>query len=55
MDPATQHDTDVHRKVLRARTRLNRVSDLRVLAIPPGNRLERLVGSRRGQHSIRIH
>ena len=36
-------------------TQLNRVSDLRELAIPPGNRLERLTGSRRGQHSIRIN
>ena len=36
-------------------TQLNRVTDLRELAIPPGNRLERLTGSRRGQHSIRIN
>jgi len=28
------------------------VEDLRV---PPGNRLERLVGDRRGQHSIRLN
>ncbi|MEB4212010.1 type II toxin-antitoxin system RelE/ParE family toxin [Mycobacterium sp. 94-17] len=28
------------------------VGDLR---IPPGNRLERLVGDRRGQHSIRVN
>ena len=39
----------------RKMTQLNRVADLRELAIPPGNRLERLTGSRRGQHSIRIH
>jgi proteic killer suppression protein len=41
-----------------ARRRLdqvNRVRDLRDLAIPPGNHLERLRGSRRGQHSIRIN
>ncbi len=36
-------------------TQLNRVRDLRELAIPPGNRLKRLSGSRRGQHSIRIN
>lgn len=36
-------------------TQLNRVADLRELAIPPGNRLERLSGARRGQHSIRIN
>jgi proteic killer suppression protein len=34
---------------------LNRVRELRDLAIPPGNRLERLSGGRQGQHSIRIN
>ncbi len=34
---------------------LNRVRDLRELAIPPGNRLEALRGNRRGQHSIRVN
>jgi proteic killer suppression protein len=33
----------------------NRVRDLRELAIPPGNRPERLSGDRKGQHSIRIN
>lgn len=43
-------------RVLRRKlTQLNRVRDLRELAIPPGNRLERLAGDRRGQHSIRIN
>lgn len=41
--------------VRRKLTQLNRVRDLRELAIPPGNRLERLSGNRRGQHSIRIN
>jgi proteic killer suppression protein len=41
--------------VLRKLTQLNRVRDLRELAIPPGNRLERLSGSRKGQHSIRVN
>ncbi len=36
-------------------TQLNRVRDLRELAVPPGNRLERLHGNREGQHSIRIN
>jgi proteic killer suppression protein len=31
------------------------VRDLRELAIPPGNRLEALSGSRKGQHSIRVN
>ena len=34
---------------------INRVSDIRELAVPPGNRLERLRGSRSGQYSIRIN
>lgn len=41
--------------VRRKLTQLNRVRDLRELAIPPGNRLEALAGSRKGQHSIRIN
>ncbi len=34
---------------------INRVRDLLELATPPGNRLERLRGNRKGQHSIRIN
>ncbi len=34
---------------------INRVSELAELAVPPGNRLERLKGDRAGQHSIRIN
>ncbi len=34
---------------------INRVRRLNDLAIPPGNRLERLRGKRSGQHSIRIN
>lgn len=34
---------------------LNRVRDILELAIPPGNRLERLRRDRAGQHSIRIN
>ncbi|MCE2901611.1 MAG: type II toxin-antitoxin system RelE/ParE family toxin [Gemmatimonas sp.] len=41
--------------VARKLTQLNRVRDLRELAVPPGNRLEALKGARRGQHSIRIN
>jgi len=36
-------------------TQLNRVRELRELAVPPGNQLERLRGDRAGQHSIRIN
>ena len=41
--------------VRRKLTQLNRVRDLHELAMPPGNRLERLVGDRVGQYSIRIN
>lgn len=34
---------------------INRVRDVRELAVPPGNRLERLRRDRTGQHSIRIN
>lgn len=34
---------------------LNRVQTLGDLRVPPGNRLERLVGDRTGQYSIRIN
>jgi proteic killer suppression protein len=36
-------------------TQLNRVRDLQELAMPPGNRLEQLMGDRAGQYSIRIN
>ena len=34
---------------------VNRVRDLRDLAVPPGNLLERLRGKRSKQHSVRIN
>lgn len=34
---------------------LDAAMDLRDMAVPPGNRLEPLVGNRLGQHSIRIN
>jgi proteic killer suppression protein len=43
------------RVVRRKLTQLNRVRSLGELAVPPGNRLERLRGNRLGQHSIRIN
>jgi len=41
--------------VRRKLTQLNRIREVRELAIPPGNGLERLAGARHGQHSIRIN
>ena len=40
--------------VARELDQLNRVRELRELAVPPGSRSEALRGDRRGQHSIRI-
>ena len=34
---------------------INRVQAVSELQVPPGNRLERLKGNRKGQHSIRIN
>ena len=34
---------------------LNRAATLQDLRVPPGNKLEALVGNRAGQHSIRIN
>lgn len=36
-------------------TALHRAEELRDLMSPPGNRLEALVGDRKGQHSIRVN
>lgn len=36
-------------------TQVNRVIELAELAVPPGNRLERLKGDRASQYSIRIN
>ncbi len=41
--------------VRRKLTQINRVREFRELAVPPGNRLERLHGDRAGQHSIRVN
>lgn len=41
--------------VRRKLAQLNRVRELRELAVPPWNRLERLRGDREGQHSIRFN
>jgi proteic killer suppression protein len=40
--------------VRRKLTQLNRVRELQELAVPPGNRLERLRGDRSHQRSIRV-
>ncbi len=46
---------DMQRVALRKLAQLHAVTELRHLAIPPGNRLEALKGNRKRQHSIRIN
>jgi proteic killer suppression protein len=46
---------DIQRIGLRKLIIIHRAKDLNDLRVPPGNRLELLSGSRKGQHSIRIN
>jgi proteic killer suppression protein len=46
---------DIQRTALRKLAQLNAVTELRQLAVPPGNRLEALKGEWKGFHSIRIN
>ena len=48
-------DRTVQRASLRKLELVNAAKDVEDLRIPPGNRLERLVGDRRGQYSIRVN
>lgn len=48
-------DKAVQRATLRKLELIHAAKDVEDLRIPPGNRLERLAGDRRGQHSIRVN
>lgn len=48
-------DRTVQRATLRKLELIHAAKDVDDLRIPPGNRLEQLVGDRRGQHSIRVN
>ena len=48
-------DKSLQRAVLRKLELLHAAADVEDLRIPPGNRLERLTGARRGQYSIRVN
>ena len=48
-------DRVVQRAALRKLELIHAAKDVEDLRIPPGNRLEQLVGDRRGQHSIRVN
>lgn len=45
----------IERQARRKLLLLNSAGELADLRVPPGNRLEALVGDRKGQHSIRIN
>jgi toxin HigB-1 len=45
---------DVYRLALRKLLLLDAAEKLEDLRIPPGNRLEKLMGNRKGQYSIRV-
>ena len=45
----------IERSARRKLLYLNQTGSLRDLLVPPGNRLEALMGDRKGQHSIRIN
>jgi proteic killer suppression protein len=53
--PARKIGADVQRVALRKLRQLDAAVSLDDLRVPPGNRLEKLAGSRAGQHSIRIN
>lgn len=46
---------DLQRNALRKLLQIDLAEDLNDLAVPPGNRLEKLAGDRERQHSIRIN
>lgn len=48
-------DRSVQRAILRKLELIHAAKNVEDLRIPPGNRLERLVGDRRGQYSIRVN
>lgn len=45
----------LHRIAMRKLRYLDNAADLNDLRVPPGNRLEKLAGDRKGQYSIRIN
>lgn len=47
--------SDIQRRALRKLLLLHAATDINQLRVPPGNRLEALIGNREGQHSIRIN
>ena len=53
--PVRSFPTELHSAMLRKLLQVQAADSLRDLRTPPGNRLERLMGDRLGQHSIRVN
>lgn len=51
----TKFPVNMQRNALRKLLLLDAAERLDDLQVPPGNRLEKLAGNRKGQHSIRIN
>jgi len=51
----TRYFQSIAKVALRKLDQLHVAGELLDLAVPPGNRLEALLGDRQGQHSIRIN
>ncbi|MDR1189895.1 MAG: type II toxin-antitoxin system RelE/ParE family toxin [Bifidobacteriaceae bacterium] len=54
-DRVARVDAHLHRAAHRKLLQLDWAESLNDLRVPPGNRLERLVGDRAGQYSIRVN
>lgn len=54
-EPVKRFPPDIRRPALRKLLILDAAESLDDLRSPPGNRLEKLKGDRRGQHSIRVN
>lgn len=50
-----QYPPDIQKSALRKLLILDAATSINDLRVPPGNRLEKLVGEREGQYSIRIN
>jgi proteic killer suppression protein len=54
-EKSRRYSTGVQRMALRKMLILDAAESLDELRVPPGNRLEKLSGNRRGQQSIRVN
>ena len=54
-DAVRRLPSDLQRRALAKLQLINAAVELEFLRLPPGNRLEPLIGNRKGQHSIRIN